>query len=149
APVRIDVEHATAAVSVAEIEGLFARRSTSRARGLTLGLSLARSVVELHGGTVDIRAATDGCPVVTITLCLVRPRLPQRTSTKTRGSPALGVYGLAARRCGAAIGRVKKKRLPTPSSLSTQTPPPWASTMPFAMNSPRPVPSRESGRPFQ
>jgi signal transduction histidine kinase len=84
APVRVDVEHASAAVTVQEIEGLFARRSTSRARGLTLGLSLARSVIELHGGSVSVRAGADGAPIITVTLSLALPRLPPRHPSTRR-----------------------------------------------------------------
>ena len=42
-------------------------------------------------------------------------------------------------------GNEKKKRLPFPGSLSTQTLPPWLCTMCFTMDNPRPVPpcSRE------
>ncbi len=87
AQVRIDVEHAGKEVSPAELEALFARQSSSRGRGLTLGLSLARSVIELHGGTVEVEGAPDGVPVVHCWLPLVPPRPGRR---RLSSYPALG-----------------------------------------------------------
>ena len=43
---------------------------------------------------------------------------------------------------GRASGSVKKNVLPTPTALSTQMRPPWTSTIPLAIDSPRPVPPR-------
>jgi signal transduction histidine kinase len=77
--VCIDVEYGSRDVPPAELEALFARQVTSRGRGLTLGLSLARSVVELHGGTIEVDGAPDGRPVchafLPLTLPGKRPRL--------------------------------------------------------------------------
>lgn len=84
--VRIDIELGSRSTSRAELEALFARRATSRGRGLTLGLSLARSVIELHGGTVKVEDTPDGPPVVMCTLPLSIPgKRPKLSST-----PALG-----------------------------------------------------------
>lgn len=84
--VRIDIELGNRSVSRAELEALFARRATSRGRGLTLGLSLARSVIELHGGTVRVEDTPDGPPVVMCSLPLTIPgKRPKLSST-----PALG-----------------------------------------------------------
>jgi signal transduction histidine kinase len=69
--IRFDVEYASRAVPPAELTELFARQATSRGRGLTLGLSLARSVIELHGGTLEVDGAPDGVPVVHCWLPLV------------------------------------------------------------------------------
>lgn len=83
--VCIDVEHSRS-VAPAELRALFDRQTTSRGRGLTLGLSLARSIVELHGGSVGIHAAPDGAPIVHCLMPLVLPtNRPQPSST-----PALG-----------------------------------------------------------
>ncbi|MEJ7730072.1 MAG: histidine kinase dimerization/phospho-acceptor domain-containing protein [Polyangiaceae bacterium] len=69
--IRFDVEYAGREVPPAELTELFARHATSRGRGLTLGLSLARSVIELHGGTLEVDGAPDGVPVVHVWLPLV------------------------------------------------------------------------------
>ncbi|HEY4118533.1 MAG TPA: HAMP domain-containing sensor histidine kinase [Byssovorax sp.] len=84
--VRLDVEYGRGQVTVEELENLFARRATSRARGITLGLSLARSVVELHGGSVEVERAPDGSPVVQVHLPFDVPDGPPRLSS----IPALG-----------------------------------------------------------
>jgi len=84
--VRIDVELGTRNTTPAELEALFARRATSRGRGLTLGLSLARSIIELHGGTVKVEGTPDGAPFVQCFLPLVIPGKRPRLSSK----PALG-----------------------------------------------------------
>jgi signal transduction histidine kinase len=84
--VRVDVELGGRNTSPAEIEALFARRATSRGRSLTLGLSLARSIIELHGGSVTIDATPDGAPVVQCWLPLAIPGRRPRLSSK----PALG-----------------------------------------------------------
>jgi signal transduction histidine kinase len=76
--VRIDVEHGSRDVKPRELEALFARQATSRGRGLTLGLSLARSVIELHGGSVDVDSAPDGAPVARCAL----PLTPVRTGRR-------------------------------------------------------------------
>lgn len=84
--VRIDVELGGRNTTPAEIEALFARRATSRGRSLTLGLSLARSIIELHGGSVTIDNTPDGAPVVQCWLPLASPGRRPRLSSK----PALG-----------------------------------------------------------
>lgn len=82
--VCIDVEYGSRDVPPAELEALFARQVTSRGRGLTLGLSLARSVVELHGGTVEVHGAPDGRPVCHTYLPLVLPGKRPRLSSVPR-----------------------------------------------------------------
>jgi signal transduction histidine kinase len=84
--VRIDVELGGRSSTPAEIEALFARRATSRGRSLTLGLSLARSIVELHGGAVNVEGTPDGAPIVQCRLPLAIPGRRPRLSSK----PALG-----------------------------------------------------------
>jgi signal transduction histidine kinase len=69
--IRIDVEHGSREVTPSELEALFARQSTSRGRGLTLGLSLARSVIELHGGNVLVDRAPDGAAIARCGIPLV------------------------------------------------------------------------------
>jgi signal transduction histidine kinase len=74
-----DVEFGSRDVTRDELELLFARQATGRGRGLTLGLSLARSTVELHGGAVEVEGAPDGPAICRVWLPLVppsnRPRL--------------------------------------------------------------------------
>jgi signal transduction histidine kinase len=84
--VRIDIELGSRNTTPAELEALFARRATSRGRGLTLGLSLARSIMELHGGVVKVEGTPDGAPVVQCSVPLVIPGKRPRLSSK----PALG-----------------------------------------------------------
>lgn len=86
--VRIDVEYASRGVPAAELEALLARQSTSRGRGLTLGLNLARSVIELHGGTVEVEALPDGAPVARCSVPLVPPKPVGRRRLSTH--PTLG-----------------------------------------------------------
>ena len=61
---RIDVESSGRGVPSAELEKIFeAFKYADRARrmgGLGLGLSLARSILELHGGTVEVEEMTGG-----------------------------------------------------------------------------------------
>ena len=49
------------------------RIPTSSGRGMVLRLSLARAVVELHGGTVRVTRGPQGAAVVTCTLPVVTP----------------------------------------------------------------------------
>jgi signal transduction histidine kinase len=84
--VRIDVEYGSRDVPSEELEALFARQATSRGRGLTLGLSLARSVIELHGGRVDVDRAPDGAPVCRAQL----RREPPGERPRLSSVPALG-----------------------------------------------------------
>src|SRR5262249_8328393 len=84
----ITIEHGSRTVSPAELEALFARQATSRGRGLTLGLSLARAVIELHGGAVEVDRAPDGAPVAFCWIPLITPTAPLRGRLSSR--PALG-----------------------------------------------------------
>lgn len=80
----IDVEYGSRDVPPEELEALFARQVTSRGRGLTLGLSLARSVVELHGGTITIDGAPDRRAVCHTYLPLLAPGHRPRLSSIPR-----------------------------------------------------------------
>lgn len=80
----IDVEYGSRDVPPEELEALFARQATSRGRGLTLGLSLARSVVELHGGTIGIDSAPDRRAVCHTYLPLLAPGHRPRLSSIPR-----------------------------------------------------------------
>lgn len=82
----VDVEFGSRDVTRDELEMLFARQATGRGRGLTLGLSLARSVIELHGGTVEVEGTPDGGAVCHAWFPLVAPRnRPQLSSFPTLG----------------------------------------------------------------
>ena len=81
-----DVEFGSRDVTRDELELLFARQATGRGRGLTLGLSLARSTVELHGGAVDVEGAPDGPAICRVWLPLVAPsKRPRLSSFPTLG----------------------------------------------------------------
>ncbi len=84
--VRIDIEYGSRDVPPDELEALFSRQTTARGRGLTLGLSHARSVIELHGGSLEVDGAPDGRP-----LCRARlPRVPPPRRPRLSSVPALG-----------------------------------------------------------
>lgn len=86
ARIRIDIEYGSRDLPPAELEALFSRQTTARGRGLTLGLSHARSVVELHGGTLDVSGAPDGRPV-----CHAHfPLMPPNTRPRLSSFPTLG-----------------------------------------------------------
>jgi nitrogen-specific signal transduction histidine kinase len=82
--VCIDVEYGSRDVSPEELEALFARQVTSRGKGLTLGLSLARSVVELHGGAIAIDGSSDRRAVCHTYLPLLPPGHRPRLSSIPR-----------------------------------------------------------------
>jgi signal transduction histidine kinase len=84
--VCIEVEYGSRDVTREELVKLFARQATGRGEGLTLGLSLARSVIELHGGAVDVSGEQDGVPVCRIYLPTRSPSLRPKLSS----FPALG-----------------------------------------------------------
>lgn len=84
--IRIDIEYGSRDVPPAELEALFSRQTTARGRGLTLGLSHARSVVELHGGVLEVAGAPDGRPVCHAYF----PRLPPNTRPRLSSFPTLG-----------------------------------------------------------
>jgi signal transduction histidine kinase len=79
--VIINVEYGSRELENGELERLFARKPTGRGQGLTLGLSLARSVIELHGGAVDVTGSQDGAPVCRVSLPLMAPSLRPRLSS--------------------------------------------------------------------
>lgn len=84
--VRIDIEYGSRDVPPTELEALFSRQTTARGRGLTLGLSHARSVVELHGGSLEVSAAPDGRPVCHAFF----PRNAPNTRPRLSSFPTLG-----------------------------------------------------------
>jgi signal transduction histidine kinase len=84
--VNIDVDYGSREVTRDELEMLFARQATGRGRGLTLGLSLARSVIELHGGAVEVQEQSDGGVLCRVWFPLVAPaKRPQLSSFPTLG----------------------------------------------------------------
>ncbi|MCC6553894.1 MAG: hypothetical protein IT372_12865 [Polyangiaceae bacterium] len=84
--VRFDVEYGSRDVPLDELEALFSRQTTARGRGLTLGLSHARSVVELHGGSLELSGSSDGRPVCHA--CF--PRVPPDRRPRLSSIPTLG-----------------------------------------------------------
>jgi signal transduction histidine kinase len=84
--VLVDVEYGSRDVTRADLELLFARQASGRGRGLTLGLSLARSVIELHGGAVEVESRPEGGAVCHIFFPLLAPsKRPQLSSFPTLG----------------------------------------------------------------
>jgi signal transduction histidine kinase len=84
--VCIEIELGSREVTRDELEMLFARQATGRGRGLTLGLSLARSVIELHGGAVEVEGRREGGAVCRVWMPMVAPRArPRLTSFPTLG----------------------------------------------------------------
>jgi signal transduction histidine kinase len=79
--IRVDIEYGSRDVAPEELEALFGRQTTARGRGLTLGLSHARSVVELHGGSLEVHGAADGHPVCHAYFPRVSPDLRPRLSS--------------------------------------------------------------------
>jgi hypothetical protein len=73
------------------------------------------------------------------------PRRMARTPQKRVPCPA--GHGKSSQ-AGARVGRLKKKAVPLPISLSTQTRPPWSCTMCLTMLRPRPVPPFSRERPL-
>lgn len=82
--IRIEVDHGNTTITAGELAALFARQSSSRGRGLTLGLSLARSVFELHGGSIEVHGAPNGPPVVLAYVPLSGSMPPPRSSRSSR-----------------------------------------------------------------
>lgn len=80
--ILVDIEHGSSDVGATELDALFARQASSRGRGLTLGLSLARSVIELHGGALVVDRAADGSPIAR---CAI-PFAPPPVSSKGKGA---------------------------------------------------------------
>jgi signal transduction histidine kinase len=78
--IRLDIEYGRGGMTPEELDALLARQASSRARGITLGLSLARAVVELHGGRIEVQRAPEGTAVCQIYLPLKGPpsRPPRR-----------------------------------------------------------------------
>jgi nitrogen-specific signal transduction histidine kinase len=66
--VRIEVDYGEIALSAAELKELFVPKSQSRAKGLTLGLSLARALFVLHAGSIDVTGSSRETPVAVATL---------------------------------------------------------------------------------
>ena len=66
--VRIEVDHGEAPTDASDLRALFTQQETSRAKGLTLGLSVARSILEMHGGGVEVTGAPGESTVVSALL---------------------------------------------------------------------------------
>ncbi|MBL9022483.1 MAG: hypothetical protein JNL21_09785 [Myxococcales bacterium] len=66
--IRVEVDHGEAQTDASELRALFTQQQTSRAKGLTLGLSVARSIIEMHGGSIEVTGATGESTVVSALL---------------------------------------------------------------------------------
>jgi signal transduction histidine kinase len=70
--VLVEIEAPTSPIPAEELANLLSPEPEPAGRrrygGLTLGLGLARSLVELHGGTLSVRGTARGTPVFDITL---------------------------------------------------------------------------------
>lgn len=80
--VRVEIDHGPTTLTASELAGLFDRQAPSRARGLTLGLSLARTVIELHGGQLEVQGGPSDTPLVLVTLPLPRRKPAQPAATR-------------------------------------------------------------------
>ena len=73
--IRVDVEHRATGPTAAALEELYF--TAKRGRGLRLGLRLARTIFELHGGRIEVLEKTNGRPAVA---CFIRTGPPPRAS---------------------------------------------------------------------
>ena len=65
----------------AHIDGkLFTPFVTTKAHGLGIGLTIARTIVDAHGGTIDARNNPEGGATFTVTL-------PRRETSMSRSGP--------------------------------------------------------------
>lgn len=72
--IQIEIDHGNTNITASELNALFSRQSSSRGRGLTLGLSLARSVFDLHQGSIEVQGSA-GSTVVLAYLPAAAPPL--------------------------------------------------------------------------
>lgn len=80
ASVEVSLSDTGADVSPESIENLFSPFVTTKSSGLGIGLTIARSIVEAHDGTIAAHANLDGGATFTITL-------PLRAASKRRVTP--------------------------------------------------------------
>jgi signal transduction histidine kinase len=70
--VLVEIEAPTSPIPPDELANLLSPEPEPAGRrrygGLTLGLGLARSLVELHGGTLSVRGTARGTPIFDVTL---------------------------------------------------------------------------------
>jgi signal transduction histidine kinase len=62
--VRIEIDHGATSITAGELSALFDRKTSSRGRGLSLGLSIARTIFERHGGAIEVHGDPQGAPLV-------------------------------------------------------------------------------------
>jgi len=62
--VRIEIDHGATSITASELSALFDRKTSSRGRGLSLGLSIARTIFERHGGAIEVHGDPQGAPLV-------------------------------------------------------------------------------------
>ena len=66
--VRVDVEDTGPGIPAAALPHLFDSFFTTRATGMGMGLSICRSIVEAHGGSIEARNVQDGGAIVGFTV---------------------------------------------------------------------------------
>jgi len=77
ADVAISVRDMGPGLSADLIEKLFTPFVTTKPQGLGIGLAIARTIVEAHGGRIDGRNHPEGGAVFTVTLKICRERAPE------------------------------------------------------------------------
>ena len=70
---QIDVADVGPGVAREVRDKLFEPLATTKAKGMGIGLSLSRSIVELHSGSLTVGANPDGGAVFSLTLPLIAP----------------------------------------------------------------------------
>ena len=73
--VRLAMVQRGSSLTRRELEDLFARQARARAKGLVLGLGLARSIIELHGGRIELAEAADRLELTVVLPAWTRGKL--------------------------------------------------------------------------
>lgn len=110
ATVRIDVRDSGPGVAADEIDRMFAPFYTTKAKGMGMGLSISRSMVEAHGGTLTAHRAEPSGMVFSFVLPPPRAdgdsdHLRDRAESSTRVRSVAARGGASADAAGAASRR--------------------------------------------